>query len=112
MRGAPGDEKVAAKNSTSVSEPESATDLEEWVFTISASTGEIAKIEKIDKFSGKRHELSTEEYDAISLMMSPSAASYAAYGYDPAQYSTHESSARQEVQYANDSRETDQSQKR
>src|SRR3954447_12529991 len=61
---------------------QSADETEEWVFTISKATGEIARIEKIDKSTGKRHELSHEEYDAISGMMSPSAAYYATYGYD------------------------------
>jgi hypothetical protein len=35
---------------------------EEWVFTIDTQTGEVHKVEKIDRVSGRRQELSEEEY--------------------------------------------------
>ena len=46
-----------------------------------SATGEIAKVEKIDRTSGRRKELSQEEYAALSGYMDPSA-----YAYDPSGY--------------------------
>jgi hypothetical protein len=52
---------------------------EEGVFTFSSLTGEIAKVEKIDKEKGERQELSEEEYAALSGLADPNADPY---GYD------------------------------
>jgi hypothetical protein len=57
----------------------------EWVFTFDPSTGETVKVEKIDKASGQRQELSEEEY-AMLYSSEPSefdAESYGEYGNDP-----------------------------
>ena len=59
---------------------------EEWVFTMNSLTGEIAKVEKIDKATGQRQELSEEEYAALSGYVSAEAdpnAYSAEYGEDP-----------------------------
>jgi hypothetical protein len=67
--------------------PAEADPTEEWVFTMSSLTGEIAKVEKIDKATGQRQEISEEEYAALSGYADPNADPYAAYyaeyGYDP-----------------------------
>ena len=57
----------------------------EWVFTCDPSTGETIKVEKIDKASGQRQELSEEEY-AMLYSSEPSefdAEGYGEYGNDP-----------------------------
>jgi hypothetical protein len=60
---------------------------EEWIFTTKVNTGELVKIEKVDRASGQRKELSDEEY-ASMYGFDPSSygwgyEDYSSYGYDP-----------------------------
>src|SRR5437870_169394 len=50
---------------------------EEWIFTINSATGDLVKVEKVNKATGERQELSNEEYASYY------AQAYAAYAYDP-----------------------------
>src|SRR6266404_4209904 len=68
--------------------PETAAseDHEEWIYTISRSSGEVVKVERVEPASGERRELSLDEYAALSGEQSAGAGvaeDYSAYGYDP-----------------------------
>jgi hypothetical protein len=67
---------------------QTAPESEEWIFTLTSSTGELLKVEKLDRASGERKELSDEEY--TSLYVSTAGPEYAAlagvygdYSVDP-----------------------------
>jgi hypothetical protein len=56
-------------NAREVSEegPEPSPDrIEQWLFTLDSITGEVYRVEKLDRGSGKHHELSESEYAALS----------------------------------------------
>jgi hypothetical protein len=58
---------------------------QDWVFTVSGTSGEITKIEKLDKAKGQRQEISPAEY-AAAVGYDPNAyaaAAYYGYGSDP-----------------------------
>lgn len=44
---------------------QTAPESEEWIFTLTSKTGELLKVEKLDKASGERKELSDEEYTSL-----------------------------------------------
>jgi hypothetical protein len=52
---------------------------EEWVFTLQCETGQVVKVEKLDKRSGNRVELSEEEYAALAASLAPAAEQPAGY---------------------------------
>src|SRR5947209_8702119 len=52
---------------------------EEWVFTLRSNSGEVVKVEKLDKQTGNRVELSEEEYAALAASITPAAEQSAAY---------------------------------
>src|SRR5262245_21746056 len=54
---------------------------EEWVFTLHRDSGEVLKVERLDKQTGSRVELSEEEYAALAASMAPAAEQPG--GYDP-----------------------------
>jgi hypothetical protein len=58
---------------------------QDWIFTVSGTSGEITKIEKVDLAKGQRQEISPAEY-AAAVGYDPNAygaAAYYGYGYDP-----------------------------
>jgi hypothetical protein len=44
---------------------------EEWIYTVNSVTGVVVKIERVDKASGQRQELSAEEYAALYQDLTP-----------------------------------------
>ena len=58
-------EKVSVTSENPTSKEIQPEQLEEWVFTLNSKTGELLKVEKMDKASGERKELSEEEYSAL-----------------------------------------------
>jgi len=75
-------EAVAEKHSAPV-------EKEEWIFTLTNNTGELLKVERLDKASGERKELSEEEYSAwYSSAVNPYGDTSAEYSFDPYTYET------------------------
>jgi len=52
---------------------------EEWVFTVHSNSGEVVKVEKLDKQTGNRVELSEEEYAALAASIAPATEQSAGY---------------------------------
>lgn len=69
-KGGPPEKGAALSPENPPSKETQPEESEEWVFTLNSKTGELLKVERLDKASGERKELSEEEY---SIM----------YGYDP-----------------------------
>src|SRR5215831_3005518 len=57
-----------------MAEPSTPMGIEEWIYTLNSLTGAVVKVERGDKATGQRRELSQEEYAALSLQPMPSAA--------------------------------------
>lgn len=58
-------EKASLTSESLTSKETQPEEREEWVFTLNSKTGELLKVEKLDKTSGERKELSEEEYSAL-----------------------------------------------
>jgi hypothetical protein len=41
-------------------------ETEEWIYTFQSATGEVVKVERVDPGSGKREEISAEDYNALA----------------------------------------------
>lgn len=81
------DEPQPESNTDHMTEPDQ---TEEWVFTVNSLTGEIAKVERVEKAGNERHELSEEEYAALSA--------YAEASYDQDSYNTYAEQHAAEIQ--------------
>ncbi|HZI51394.1 MAG TPA: hypothetical protein VFE29_06190 [Terriglobia bacterium] len=62
-----------------------AEDIEEWIFSVKSSTGEVVKIEQLDTKTGERKEIPLRDYAAAcqSYYRPRPAPAYRAYGFDP-----------------------------
>ena len=75
-----GGEPAAADQATD----QTADEMEEWVVTIDATSGQTLKIERLDRATGQRSELAEEEYLALAGYDLSGASDYAALAqYDP-----------------------------
>jgi len=81
--------KESAPPGSTTPEKAASEDHEEWIYTISRSSGEVVKVERVEPASGERRELSLDEYAALSgeeAAEAEVAEDYSSYAYDPYGY--------------------------
>jgi hypothetical protein len=81
--GAPVSETTPGSAPETIPQAAESEDHEEWIFTVSRSSGEVVKVEKVEAASGERHELSLDEYAALCGEEAAVAEDYSAYTHDP-----------------------------
>jgi hypothetical protein len=62
---------AAAPEKPSPTSEAAATDEQEWIITFKPAQGTIVKVEKLEKDTGQRQELSKEEYGALAVLGLP-----------------------------------------